>query len=215
MNEDMITIPLERNPSISVNMIPGHYATSNSHRTHYLAVNHLKSSALLAREVARELALPYVSSTFVDTIVCMDETEVIGAYLAEELLKPGLSVKNRGRDINVVTPILNINKKLTFQTDTMKLINDREIILLLSTITGGSTLAAALEALTYYHGNIVGISALLNAYPDQQEHKINSLFVGENLPHYELYRPAACPLCKSGQKIDALIVRDGYMEANY
>ena len=69
MNEDMITIPLERNPSISVNMIPGHYATSNSHRTHYLAVNHLKSSALLAREVARELALPYVSSTFVDTIV--------------------------------------------------------------------------------------------------------------------------------------------------
>ena len=215
MNEDIITIPLERNPSISVNMIPGHYATSHSHRTHYLAVNHLKTSALLAREVARELAAPYLSNANVETIVCMEETEVIGAYLAEVLLKPGLSVKNVGRDIKVVTPILNINKKLTFQTDTMELINNRNIILLLSSVTGGSTLRAALEALNYYRGRVLGISALFNAYPEGQEQKINSLFTGENLPGYELYKPADCPLCKAGQKIDAIIVRDGYIEANY
>lgn len=215
MKEEMLTIPLERNPSISVNMIPGHYATSHSHRTHYLAVNHLKTSALLAREVARELASPYLSMFPVDTIVCMEETEVIGAYLAAELLKPGLSAKNVGRDIKVVTPILNINKKLTFQTDTLKQINNRNIILLLSSVTGGSTLRAALEALSYYRGKLQGISALFTAYPDQQEQKINSLFTSENLPGYKLYTPAQCPLCKAGQKIDAIIIRDGYMEANY
>ena len=38
----------------------------------------------LAQEVAKSLAGDYVNSTVVDTIVCMDGTEVVGAYLAQE-----------------------------------------------------------------------------------------------------------------------------------
>ena len=162
--------------------------------------------------MAKELALPYVSSTLVDTIVCMDETEVIGAYLADYLLRSGRTAINSDREINIITPIRNVNKKLTFQSDIQHLIKDRDVILLLSTVTGGSTLRDALEALSYYGGKVVGISTLFNAYPEEQGLKINTMFTRDDLFGYELYKPGECPLCEAGAKIDAIIVHDGYIE---
>jgi orotate phosphoribosyltransferase len=212
MKNEAFTVSLTKNPVINMNVIPGHFTTSHFHVTHYLDLDNLKTNALRARDVARELALLYLTSTLVDTIVCLEKTEVIGAYMAEEILQEGTSVINSGREIHVVTPISNVNRNLMFQTNMQELIFNRNIILLVSSISSGTTVNSALECLSYYGGILVGISALFNACPDKYEQEINSVFTSEDIPGYEIFSPSECPMCKEGHKLDAIIVNDGYLK---
>lgn len=212
MKNEAFTVSLTKNPVINMNVIPGHFTTSHFHVTHYLDLDNLKTNALRARDVARELALLYLTSTLVDTIVCLEKTEVIGAYMAEEILQEGTSVINSGREIHVVTPISNVNRNLMFQTNMQELIFNRNIILLVSSISSGTTVNSALECLSYYGGILVGISALFNACSDKYEQEINSVFTSEDIPGYEIFSPSECPMCKEGHKLDAIIVNDGYLK---
>jgi orotate phosphoribosyltransferase len=205
-------VSLTKNPSIKMKVVPGHFTTNSFHLTHYLDLNNLKTNASVARDVARELALPYLSTTLVDTIVCIEGTEVIGAYMAEELLQEGTSVINAGRQINVVVPVSNVYRKLMFQHDMQELIDNRNIVLLLSSISSGASLNSALECLRYYGGNTVGISTLFNAYPEQFEQEIHTMFTSEDIPDYKLYSPNKCPICNEGRKLDAIIIHDGYIK---
>ncbi len=211
MREEIFSVSLEKNPVINLNMNLGHFTTSHYHTSHYLDLNHLKTNASLAKDVAIELALPYMANIPVDTIVCMEGTEVIGAYMAQELMQEGTSVINSGRDINIITPITNTNRNLMFQSNKQDLVYHRDIIVLVSSVSSGTTLSSALDCLAYYGGNVVGISALFNAYPEKQEQDIHSLFTAEDIPGYQLFKPGECPLCKAGQKLDAIIVHDGYI----
>ncbi|NLL06465.1 MAG: hypothetical protein GX270_11930 [Clostridiaceae bacterium] len=210
MEMKAFTVPLNKNPEIVMNVIPGHFTTSHFHLTHYLDLNDLKTNASLAREVAIELALPYLSTTLVDTIVCMEGTEVIGAYMAEELLQEGTSVVNSGKKIHVVTPTNNINRQLVFQSNMQGLINEQNIILLVSSISSGITVKSALGCLSYYNGKLAGISALFNAFPEESEQEIHSLFTSEDIPGYQTFRPEECEMCKAGHKLDAIILPGGY-----
>ena len=210
MKSNSYVVPLTKNPVIKMNVIPGHYTTNHFHLTHYLDLNNLKTNVSVARDVAVELALPYLANTLVDTIVCMEGTEVIGAYMAEELLKEGTSVINADKEIHVVMPMSNVNRKLMFQNDMQKLIYNQNIILLLSSVSSGLTMNHALECMSYYGGKLVGISALFNAYPDQFEQEVHSMFTNEDIPEYQIYKPSRCPMCEAGVKLDAIIIRDGY-----
>ena len=78
------------NNSVSIKVVPGHFATNHSHITHYIDMTTLKSRQSMARAAAKSIAGEYVGTTIVDTIVCMDGTEVIGGYLAEELTNSGI-----------------------------------------------------------------------------------------------------------------------------
>lgn len=212
MTNKGFSVSLPKNPSINLKVIPGHFTTNHFHTNNYLDLDNLKTNASIAKSVAIELALPYLNSTLVDTIVCMEGTEVIGAYLAEELTQEGTSVINSGNEIHVVTPISNVHRKLIFQSNTQELIVNRNIILLVSSISSGITLYGALDCLNYYGGKIVGISALFNACPEKHEHEINAMFTNEDIPGYQIYSPAECPMCKAGRKLDAIIVHDGYIK---
>ena len=185
MKNRAFTVTLPKNPSISMSVIPGHFTTNHFHTNNYLDLDNLKTNASIAKEVAIELALPYLTTTLVDTIVCMEGTEVIGAYLAGELLQEGTSVVNSDREIHVVTPISNVHRKLIFQSNTQELIVNRNIVLLVSSISSGITLYSALECLSYYGGNIVGISALLT-HVRKHEHKIHAMFTNEDIPITDL-----------------------------
>lgn len=205
-------IALEKNPIISINVIPGHFSTGAYHANFYVDVSSLKSNALVARDVARELALPYYTSALVDTIVCMENTKVIGAFLAEELLSEGTLVMNSGGEIHVVTPMHNIEKKLTFYDNELEWIKNRNIILLTTSVSSGQTLNNALECLTYYGGHVIGISSLFISKGAVPNLNVNTLFSSEDVPGYTTMPYSKCGMCHSGMKLDALIGSEGYMK---
>ena len=208
MESKVFDVSLTKNPLISIKVIPGHFTTSNIHISHYLDMSNMKSTASIARDVAREMAIPYLSSTIVNTIVCMERTVVIGAYLAQELMQPGTAVVNSGSEIHVVAPLNNVSGKLVFQESSLGWISNQSIILLVASVSSNRTVNSALECLEYYNGRVVGISALFVASPSEK--RIHSLFTADDIPGYKMYTPAECEMCKAGQKLDAIINSEGY-----
>ncbi len=211
-NNKTFSVSLPKNPAISMNVVPGHFTTNHFHLSHYLDLDNLKTNSTLAKKVAKEFALPYLASTLIDTIVCMEGTELIGAYLAEELTQKGTSAINSGEDIYVLKPMSNVNRQFTFQSNLQGLITDHRVLLLVSSISSGTTLRTALELLNYYGANLVGISALYNSHRDDLDinSEINYLFTQKDIPGYSMYRIKDCDLCKAGRKLDAIIIQGGY-----
>ncbi|MGI6404497.1 MAG: phosphoribosyltransferase [Oscillospiraceae bacterium] len=209
MENRAFTVTSAKNKLITMNVIPGHFTNSTSHLTHYLDMSRLKFNALIARDIAREMAVPYLSNHLVETIVCMEEMDVIGAYLAEELIENGMII-NSERDIHVLTPRINVNGQLIFQQSTERFIHNKHVILLVASAASGKTIDRTLDCLKYYNGELVGISAIFTAAPKVSGHKIHALFNSQDIYGYKVYRPSQCVMCQKGQKLEAMIGYDGY-----
>lgn len=206
MEERMQIIQSGRNSKIQIGVIPGHYATNHSHVNHYVAMTSIKTSLKMSKEAAKELAATYVS-TPVDTIICLEGTEILGSFLAESLSQGGI---NNATDINILTPELNAVNQMIFRDDTQKKIWGKQVLLLISSASTGKSINRAIDCLQYYNGKLVGIAAIFSAIKEQGGIEIHSLFTDKDLPDYENYMPGECPLCKNGQKVDALINSFGY-----
>lgn len=159
----VFTIESPKNKLITLDVIPGHFTTRNSHINYYLNMSKVKSNALMARNVAREMAIPYLSSSLVDTIICMEDIDVIGAYMAEELLEEGSMVVNSDREIHVIRPTISVNGELIFMQSNQKYVYNKHIILLISSASTGKTISNALDCIRYYGGKLEGISAVFSA----------------------------------------------------
>lgn len=212
MQKDTFTVVSQKEPKIVLEVAPGHFTTSSTHTNYYLNVNKLTHDVRIAQEVARELAIPYMTSAIIDTIVCIEDTQVLAAYLAQELVEEGVYVMNEDRDMNIVTPASNINGQLIFTKDVMPLIEGKNVMLLLATVSSGKTMRRALDCLKYYNGTLVGVSALFSTKPEIDGQEIHSIFSEEDIPGYQFNRPAECPLCKAGQPLDAIVSAGGYMK---
>ncbi|MCL2798496.1 MAG: hypothetical protein FWD58_10715 [Firmicutes bacterium] len=211
MERKTYQVHLEKNTNISMDVIPGHFSTGHFHTNYFLDVSELKSNAKLAREVARELALPYFSTTAVDTIVCIENTKVIGAYLAEELLAEGTAVMNEGGEIHVVTFKNAPDGKLIFYDNEVKLITNKNILFLTTTVSSGQSVKGALECLSYYGGRVAGISSLfLFSGAELDGREVKTLFTSDDIPGYRVYDADECGLCKAGHPLEALISSEGY-----
>ncbi|MBQ4435657.1 MAG: orotate phosphoribosyltransferase, partial [Clostridia bacterium] len=79
----------------------GHFATSHSHINYYIDLTMTKHRLSEARQAARILCGEFSASTIVDTILCLDGTEVIGACMASELTRAGFTNMNAHRTIYV------------------------------------------------------------------------------------------------------------------
>jgi len=214
MEDKAYSVSLANNPKIAINIIPGHFTTSNAHSNNYLDFSELKCNALVARDVAREMAIPYLSTTIIDTIVCMEKMSGVGAYLAEELLQEGTSVINAGGQIHVVSPMNNAHGNWVFPSNRMEWINGKNILLLTATVSSGRAINSVLECIAYYGGNVAGISALYVASPEAHPNKINALFTAEDITGYKLFSPNGCEMCKAGLKLDAIVSSEGYTKIN-
>ena len=159
MEDRMQTIECRNNSKVSIGIIPGHYATNHSHVNYYVAMTSIKTSMKMANEAAKELAATY-TSTHVDTIICLEGTEILGAFLAQSLSEAGI---NSGADINVVTPELNAVNQMIFRDDTQKKIWGKQILLLISSASTGKSISRAMDCLQYYNGHLVGVAAIFSA----------------------------------------------------
>ena len=92
--QEVIKIYSKAHPNIQLKAIPGHFVTPNSHINHFLDMTTMKTRLSEASIAAKELSRQIMLSTVVDTIVCIDGCEIIGAFLAEELTRAGVYSRN-------------------------------------------------------------------------------------------------------------------------
>ena len=200
----------ERGMSVPLKVVAGHFATNHSHVNYYIDMTTLKSRVSEALEVAKLLAGKYVMNTIVDTIVCLDGMQVVGTLLAEQLTMSGSHSMNAHNTIYVVTPEYNSNSQLIFRDNIQPMIDGKHVLILMASVTTGITIRRSAECVSYYGGKVAGVAAIFSAVDDVEGYPIHSVFTRSVLPDYHSCAPMQCPLCRAGQKIDALVNSYGY-----
>lgn len=195
---------------VPLKVTPGHFATNHAHVNYYLDSTTLKSRQSEARETARALVGAYVYNTVVDTIVCLEGMQVIGAYLADELTQAGVMSRNAHQTIYVVSPEFNSNSQMIFRDNLQPMIKGKNILLLLAVVTTGKTIAKGMECIQYYGGILQGVSAIFTAVDQVDGIPIHSVYTKRELPDYQAFDFRECPFCQKGQKLDALVNSYGY-----
>ncbi len=203
-------ISAKKSRRVTIDIIPGHFATNHSHVDYYVDMAKIKTSATMAKSAAEILSMAYMGSTPIDTIICMEGTEVLGAFLAEALASQSTSGINRGKNISVITPELNSNNQLIFRDNLHGMVYGKQILLLIASASTGKTIGRAIECLQYYNGNLAGIASIFSAIGEMRGIQINSIFTVNDLPGYHTYLSTECPMCKNKQKIDAIANSFGY-----
>ena len=156
---NMVKLPTQKQDLV-LRVAKGHFATSHSHINYYIDVTMQKTRLSEARAVALELVSSYTHTTIVDTILCLDGTEVIGACMASELTRDGYVNMNAHQTIYVVTPEHTTGSQLLFRENTSPMIAGKHVLILAASVTTGYTAQAAVEAINYYGGQVVGIGAI-------------------------------------------------------
>ena len=194
----------------ALKVIPGHFATNHAHINYYIDMTTLKSRTREAQEVAKVLVGMYLYNIVVDTIVCMEGTEVVGAFLAEELTRSGALSTNAYKTIYVVSPEFNNNSQIIFRDNLLPMIQGENVIVLMASVTTGLTVNKAIESVQYYGGILQGVSSIFSAEDQVDGVPIRSVFGKKDLPDYEYHDYRHCPYCRAGKKLDALVNTFGY-----
>lgn len=210
MESRAIKIYAPMNKKIALRVIPGHFATSSSHINLYIDLTFMKTRQKEAAEAAKEIAAQYKSNVVIDTIVCLDGCEVIGAFLAQELSGAGIHSMNAHQTIYIITPIFNTNGQMMFRMNNQPAIYGKHVLLLTGSATTGDTIRKSYDCIKYYGGIPVGIAAIFSAIENIEQLKVTSIFKPRHLPEYKSYAIGECPLCKEGQKLDAIVDGNGY-----
>ena len=188
----------------------GHFATSNCHSNYYIDVVAQKTRLSEAQAVAEELCSYFYHTTIVDTILCLDGTEVIGACLAEELAKGEFVNLNAHKSLYVITPETTNSSLLLFRDNIVPMIKGKNILILAVSVASGKTVETAIDAVNYYGGTVSGIASIFSTAKECGGFPVHSVFNPKDLEGYECYPAHECPMCKSGQKLDALVNCHGF-----
>ena len=136
------------NPKVEVSVIAGHFATRHSHNSHYIDITRMKHEHTMAREAAMTLAQRYAYDKGVDTIVCLDGSEVLGAFLARHLTKNDRFAVNSDKNINVITPEYDSNGQLIFRDNLSPMVTGKDVLILISTVNSGKSVRRAVACST-------------------------------------------------------------------
>lgn len=210
MEERMVKFYSKESNKLALHAIPGHFATSHSHINYYIDVTSIKARIKEAKEAARMLYQRAGNPAYVDTIVCMDGTEVIGGFLAECFENGNYMSTNLHETIYVVSPEASNNGQLIFRDNTRKMIEGKHVVLLLDTTTTGVSVRRSLECIRYYGGIVEDVMAVFSTVKEVDGTQIQSIFKGDDVPGYQNYEQHVCPYCAKGMKIEAMINGYGY-----
>ena len=202
MEDRMLKIISPADKKVALKVIPGHFVTSHSHITHYIDMTTLRARQNEAEAAARLLAAKYANTTMVDTIICLNGCEVIGAYLAQELSRSGIRY--------VTAPEQDINGQMIFRDNTKLMVQGKNVLILSTSITTGVTLDKAIDSVEYYGGHVQGIASVFSFISKARGVEVNSIFGAKDMKGYASYDARVCPMCKAKQKIDAIVNGFGY-----
>ena len=206
---NMVKLPTSKS-SLFLRVAKGHFATSHSHINYYIDVTTQKSRLSEAKAVAKELVAAYQHSTIVDTVLCLDGTQVIGTCLANELTKDGFANMNAHQTIYVITPEYTTGSQIILRDNLAPMVKGKHVLILAASVTTGYTAQAAVEAINYYGGQVVGIGAIFATQTECAGYPVTSIFNPNDLGDYQSYDSRDCPWCKQGKRIDALVNSFGY-----
>lgn len=196
--------------NLFLRVCPGHFVTSHSHLTYYIDVSAQKSRLSEATAVAEELRSYYDNNTVIDTILCLDGTEVIGTCLAEALTKDNFVNLNAHKTIYIVTPEHTSGSQIIFRDSLSPMICGKNVLVLAASVATGYTVKSAIEAVKYYNGQIAGVAAIFATQESVLDYPVHSAFNPQDLEGYASYPPHECPMCREGKKIDALVNSFGF-----
>jgi len=202
-------IELEGNANIVMRAVPGHFVAPNAHVNYYIDLTPMESRISEAKAAAERLAEFHTYQTVVDTIVCLDGTEVIGAYLADELTKAGVMSKNLHKSIYVLKPEL-AGGQMFFRENLVQWVEGKNVLLLFELAATGRTILRAVQTLKFYKATITGISAIFSTVDKVDGIPIRSIFTHKDLPDYHAYRAEECPMCRDKMPVDGLWNGYGY-----
>ena len=198
-----------RTGNVPLRFATGHFATSHSHLNYYIDMTMTKHRLSEAREAASVLGSKFSTSTIIDTILCLDGTEVIGACMASELTRAGYMNMNAHRTIYVATPEHTSGSQLIFRDNTAPMIVGKHVLVLAASVATGYTAQAAIEAIRYYNGIPAGVCSIFSVAKECEGFPVVSIYTKDQLDGYASYSSRECPLCKAGIKIDALVNSHG------
>ena len=158
------TITSDRNERVFIHAMPGHFVSSSSHLNFYIGTSDIKHNHDISVDAAMMLARYYHERGIeIDTVLCLYETQALGAYLAHELQRANMLNPNPDSTVYVLGPEYDAQGNIIFRDNLRKLITGKRVLLLISCITSGKTIERAMESVSYYGGETVGISAVFSA----------------------------------------------------
>lgn len=194
-----------KSPNLYLSGYKGHFVTGRSHMNYYIDITSQKSRLSEAKAVARAIAPNYKMTTMVDTVLCLDGTEVIGACVANELTKNDFASINAHGEINILAPEYTPSNQLIFRDSNVQMISNCQVLIFAASIVTGSTVAAAAEAINYYGGTVAGIASIFATLDECVNIPVVSIFNPNDLEGYMCSSSIDCPMCKRGERVDALI----------
>ncbi len=197
--------------SLTIDVVPGHFATSQSHINYYIDVTRMKVRVKEAENAAKAIRDKLLHRVYgVDTICCFDNTQMLGGMLGQQLAKGGFDISNTHDTIYVVSPEVNSDNQLTFRDNNKLAVEGKKVLILMASLTTGQTLRKSLECVTYYGGEIAGVVSIFSMHESVDGLPVYSLFSASDLPNYEVYSPNVCPMCQKRIPIEALVSGTGY-----
>ena len=210
MDEKLIDLRSAKNPKARIKIMKGHFATSHFHINNYIDISTIKVRHMNCREAARVLTDEFAHMLAVDTIVCLEETDTIGTFMAEQLADNSRHSLSNGNNISIVTPEYHQSGQILFRDNVQRMIENKQVLILAPSITTGKSVKRACEAVLYYGGTVCGICAVFSSINKINGLEVKTIFTSKDIPDYRAYAPSECPMCKAGEKLDAIVNSYGY-----
>lgn len=233
-----IKIPSKYDESITMKVVHGHFSSDRFHVNYYLDLSTLKTRHAEAKKVAKAMADRYVkrvtldpkylssvglegaameemaklgaSTKQIDTIICMDGCEVIGAYLADELLNVGFRSNTEHNSFYVITPEFDSSGQMVVRKNMNTMIKGRNVLVVLATAMSGRTIGKAIQTINAYGGKVQGLSVIFANTDRVQNLPVYGVFTHEDLPNFRLSSPQDCEDCINHIPLDAVVNAYGY-----
>ncbi|XCP83964.1 orotate phosphoribosyltransferase [Roseburia hominis] len=210
MDARLVDLRSTKNPKARIKIMQGHFATSHSHINTYIDMSTVKVRHNNCRETAKVLAGEYVNNTMIDTIVCLEETDTIGTFMAEQLADVNQYSLSKGNNISLVTPEYHQSGQILFRDNKQRMIKNMQVLILAASITTGKSVKQAIESILYYGGSVCGICSIFSSINKIHGIEVKTIFTSADLPNYRAYPPGDCPMCKEGKRLEAIVNSFGY-----